>query len=412
MRYFYYKRMLDSGQIQSGFEKLAFFNDISARYYLEQRFKVVVLKLFMLPEWLTPVLDVLININTKPISRDELADFLRNLAVMQRSGIPIFDAMEELAGDDSTVQTQKLAEDILESLRSGATLSISFSRHTDVIPDTVQHLTQIGESSGTLERTLMDASNHLTRLGKILRETKRAMIYPVFVFLSIIGAAAFWMVYVIPNISDLFKQMRVELPPLTQWILDFSENFSTNLTIFMLVLLTTIVISVLSVKRNKRVRFFWHFLLHKLPISRVLTRSAALAFITEYMSLLVSSGLTMLDSLNILERSIKNEVYKKTITQMKDGIMRGNSLSNEMRQTNLYPGFVIRMISVGEQSGNLDEQLSYLAEEYKQRFDNLVASIAEILKPVVMLLAGGLFILMIVALFLPIYQLIGQVSAN
>jgi type II secretory pathway component PulF len=412
MRYFYYKRMLDSGQIQSGFEKLAFFNDISARYYLEQRFKVVVLKLSMLPEWLTPVLDVLININTKPISRDELADFLRNLAVMQRSGIPIFDAMEELAGDDSTVQAQKLAEDILESLRSGATLSISFARHTDVIPDTVQHLTQIGESSGTLERTLMDASNHLTRLGKILRDTKRAMIYPVFVFLSIIGAAAFWIAYVIPNISDLFKQMRVELPPLTRWILDFSENFSTNLTIFVLVLLTTIFISVLSVKKNKRVRFFWHFLLHKLPISRVLTRSATLAFITEYMSLLVSSGLTMLDSLNILERSIKNEVYKKTITQMKNGIMRGNSLSNEMRQTNLYPGFVIRMISVGEQSGNLDEQLSYLAEEYKQRFDNVVASIAEILKPVVMLLAGGLFILMIVALFLPIYQLIGQASVN
>jgi type IV pilus assembly protein PilC len=91
------------------------------------------------------------------------------------------------------VQARKLAEDILESLRSGATLSASFARHTDVIPDTVQHLTQIGESSGTLERTLMDASNHLSRLGKIMRDTKRAMIYPVFVFLIIIGAAAFLM---------------------------------------------------------------------------------------------------------------------------------------------------------------------------------------------------------------------------
>jgi type II secretory pathway component PulF len=404
--------MLDNGQIESGFEKLAFFNDISARYYLEQRFKVVVLKLLMLPDWLTPILDVFTNIHLKPISRDELADFLRNLAVMQRSGIPIFDAMEELTGDDSTVQARKLAEDILESLRSGATLSASFARHTDVIPDTVQHLTQIGESSGTLERTLMDASNHLSRLGKIMRDTKRAMIYPVFVFLSIIGAAAFWMGYVIPNISDLFKQMRVELPPLTQWVLAFSENFSSNFTIFVLVILTIIVVAVLSVKKNEKVRYFWHSLLLKLPISRVLTRSSALAFITEYMSLLVSSGLTMLDSLTILERSIKNEVYKKTITQMKEGIMRGNSLSSEMRQTNLYPGFVVRMISVGEQSGNLDEQLSYLAEEYKQRFDSLVASIAEILKPVVMLFAGGLFILMIVALFLPIYQLIGQVSGT
>ncbi|NQY26823.1 MAG: type II secretion system F family protein [Piscirickettsiaceae bacterium] len=410
MRYFYYKRLLDTGQVQSGFTKLAFFNDVSARYYLEQRYSAIILNLLMLPTWFNPILDLFEGFRHTPITREELADFLRNLAVMQRSGIPIFDAMEELTSDDSTAQSRKLAEDILESLKSGSTLSNGFLRHKDIIPETVQHLIQIGESSGTLERTLMDASSHLNRLGKIIRDTKRAMIYPVFVFLSIIGAAAFWVGYVIPSISDLFKQMKVELPPLTRWVLDFSENFTTNITIFIVVSIIFIITAVISIKKSQRVRYKWHLLLMKLPISRTLTRSSSLAFITEYMSLLVSSGLTMLNSLTILERATKNEVYKQTITQMKEGIMKGNSLSSEMRKTNIYPGFAIRMISVGEQTGNLDEQLAYLAEEYRQRFDNLVSSIAEILKPLVMLFAGGLFILMIVALFLPIYQLIGQVG--
>lgn len=412
MRYFYYKRLLDTGHVQSGFAKLAFFNDVSARYYIEQRYKAIVLKLVMLPSWFTPILDLLEGFRRKPISREETADFLRNLAVMQRSGIPIFDAMEELTGEDSPHQTKKLAEDILESLKSGSSLSNSFHRHEDIIPETVQHLIQIGESSGTLERTLMDASVHLNRLGKIIRDTKRAMIYPIFVFLSIIGAAIFWVGYVIPNISDLFKQMEVELPPLTRWVLAFSENFSTNFTIFITIFIIVIMTVVISIRRSQKIRYKWHLLLMTLPISRVLTRSAALAFITEYLSLLVSSGLTILNSLTILERATKNEVYKQTITAMKEGIMKGNNLSSEMRQTNIYPGFAIRMISVGEQTGNLDEQLSYLADEYRQRFDDLVSSIAEILKPLVMLIAGGLFILMIVALFLPIYQLIGQVGGS
>jgi len=141
----------------------------------------------------------------------------------------------------------------------------------------------------------------------------------------------------------------------------------------------------------------------------VLIRSSSLAFITEYLSLLISSGINIVDSLEVLERSIKNEVYRDKIRQVREGVSRGNSLSEEIKARKTFPGFVIRMISVGEQSGSLDTQLRYLAEEYRSRFDHIVASISEIIKPLVMIIAGGLFILMIVALFLPIYQLVGQV---
>ena len=410
MRSFYYQHLLQTGEVRSGFEKLAFDNIDSARIYMERRYKVVVIKLTMMPAWSTGIFDLISKLRRKPMDREELVDFFHNLAVMQRSGIPILEAMQEMASEESGLATQQLAKDVLESLASGASLSESFNRHPDVIPETARFLVQIGENSGALDRTLLDAANHLKRVGNIVRDTKRVMIYPAFVFLSIIGAALFWMVYVIPSIADLFRQMRIELPALTQWVMTFSENLSTHFTIFLIVVFALIYGAHTAIRKSYRVRYQFHKLLLKLPVSKVLIKSSVLAFITEYLSLLISSGINIVDSLEVIERSTKNEVYREKINQIRKGVSRGNSLSDEIRFHQAFPGFVIRMISVGEQSGSLDQQLRYLAEEYRQRFDHVVASISEIIKPLVMLIAGGLFILMIVALFLPIYQLIGQVQ--
>lgn len=410
MRYFYFQRLLDTGQIATGVEKLAFTNETSAQFYLEQRWgDAVIVKLIMLPSWLNWPYDFIMRIFRPQLKREEVADFFRNIAVMLRSGIPMFTAIEDMASDDSSLPVQRVSKDILESLKTGASFSEGVERHSDIVPQTVIHLIRIGESSGNLDRTLMDAAEHLKRVDKIVRDSKRAMIYPTFVFFTILASAVFWISYVIPSISDLFKQMRVELPAVTKMVLAMSENIGQNLLLTFVILVLLLFVTVYSIRHSYRVRYQFHRLLMALPVSRVLVNSSALAFITEYLSLLISSGLSMVESLDILERSTENEVYRKSIQTMREGVIRGNSLSSEMRQIKMYPRFVVRMISVGEETGRVDEQLGYLAEEYRQRFDHIVASISEIIKPVVMLVAGGLFLLLIVALFLPIYQLVSQV---
>jgi len=411
MRYFYFQRLLDTGQLNTGVEKLAFANETSARFYLEQRWgDTVIVKLVMLPAWLNLPYDFIINFFRPRLKREEVADFFRNIAVMLRSGIPMFTAIEDMASDDSSVAIQRVSRDILESLKSGASFSESVERHSDIVPQTVIHLIRIGESSGNLDRTLMDAAEHLKRVDKIVRDSTRAMIYPAFVFFTILAAAVFWISYVIPSISDLFKQMQVELPMITQVVLSISENIGQNLLLSFIVLIVLFSVTYYSIKRSYRVRYQFHRLLMVMPVSKLLTNSSALAFITEYLSLLISSGLSMVDSLDILERSTPNEVYRKSIQKMREGVIRGNTLSSEMRQMKIYPRFVVRMISVGEETGRTDEQLGYLAQEYRQRFEHIVASISEVIKPVVMLFAGGLFLLLIIALFLPIYQLVSQVN--
>lgn len=411
MRYFYFQRLLDTGQLATGIEKLAFVNETSARYYLEQRWgNTVIVKLVMLPNWLNWPYDFILSLFRPQLKREEVADFFRNIAIMLRSGIPMFTAIEDMASDDSSIPIKRVSQDILESLRSGASFSESVERHSDVVPQTVIHLIRIGESSGNLDRTLMDAAEHLKRVDKILRDSKRAMIYPGFVFFTILAAAVFWISYVIPNISDLFKQMQVELPPITQAVLSISDNIGQNLLLSFIVFSVIVFAIYYTIKNNQAVRYQFHRLMLKLPVSKLLVNSSVMAFITEYLSLLISSGLSMVESLEILERSTSNEVYRKSIKTMREGVIRGNTLSSEMRQTKIYPRFVVRMISVGEETGRTDEQLGYLAEEYRERFDHVVASISEIIKPVVMLFAGALFLLLIIALFLPIYQLISQVN--
>ncbi|MDT8407751.1 MAG: type II secretion system F family protein [Methylococcales bacterium] len=288
----------------------------------------------------------------------------------------------------------------------------SFEDHRDVFPETVRHLTRIGEQSGALDRTLLDASTHLQRMVHLNQDVKKAMIYPAFVLITLLGASIFWISYVLPNVFDMFRQMNVKLPELTLMVMSGMNHINQHLILYVLVACLILLTLVLLFRRNGEVRYRLFQLAYYLPISRKLVRASSLAYISEYLSLLIGAGFNLLDSLDVLEHSIRNEVYRKRINQAKKGISRGNTLSQELRTAEVFPGLMIRLVSVGEQSGTLDQQLRYLAEEYRRRFDNLIASISEVVKPLIILVAGGLFILMIVVLLLPVYQLIGDVTTR
>ena len=412
MRCFYYHILLPNGRTRRRVVKLAMERENSAQLHLERRWDAVVLRLIRLPAWFNVVFHGWIWLSKSAIKPADLAEFFRNLSVMLASGVPILTALEELESEDGEPQTAELARGILESLHTGASLSESLDRHADQVPESVRHLARIGEASGTLDRTLADAASHLSRVVGITKQSRRAAIYPAFVFASIFGATLFWLYYVIPSVGDLFRQMQIPLPPLTQNVIAASKLIEEHFLVLSLALMILLAAAGLALRYSVSVRHALHFCAYHLPVSRTLVRSSKLAFITEYLSLLISSGVDMSNSLKVVEDSISSEVYRRKIHSVRLGIERGNSLSNEMRRAGVFPGFVLRMVRVGEEAGTLDEQLAHLAEEYRQRFAHVVASISEIIQPVIMLIAGAFFILMVVALFLPVYQLVGQVRTH
>lgn len=410
MKCYYHRLLLQSGKTQRGISRLLMENERSAQVFIEKRKDAIILNLIMLPHWFLYVYDFWNKITGNYISKESLAEFFHNISVMLKAGVPIFTAMEEMTSGDSEPKIRELAENLLESMRSGLTLAQSLEKHADTIPKTVIYLAHIGETSGNQDRTLRDAAEHMNRIVSITRDTKRAMIYPAFVFTSIIGATIFWLYYVVPNISDLFKQMQVDLPTITVMTVAFSNHIHDYFFVYLLFFMILTIFLVVLYKYNQPFRFQVHKLLFRLPVSRTIMKSSGLAFITEYLSLLISSGVEIIKSLEIIEASITNEVYREKIIQVRKGVMRGNTLTDELRLAKVFPSFVLRLTSIGEQTGTLDKQLNYLAEEYRKRFEHTVASISEIIQPLVIIFAGLLFILMIVALFLPVYKLIGEVG--
>ncbi|MEG1455281.1 MAG: type II secretion system F family protein, partial [Comamonas sp.] len=161
-------------------------------------------------------------------------------------------------------------------------------------------------------------------------------------------------------------------------------------------------------KHSRRFQLAVYGLLHRLPIARTLLVSSGMAHITEHLAILVSAGVDLVSSLHILARNTKNRYYRVRLEQVASGVSRGDRVSSSMRRVGGFPAMAVRMISVGEESGNLDLQLTHLAGDYRRRLEVLVKSLAEVLKPVIILLAGGLFLFLIVALLLPVYDLVRQ----
>ncbi len=408
--YFFFRVLNKARQSNWGFEKLPASEHRDARHALEQKDNSVVVTLYRLPGILSPFLDMLLMLYRRPLPYPVLADFLHNLGIFLKSGIPIDMALNELAKESESRKVAEMASALHDSVRSGNSLYFSLEKYAYLMPTSVRSLIEIGEQSGNLDHVLMESAKHLNRLNVIKQDVSRALIYPVFVMLTVMCAALFWVYYVLPDLSNMFHQMGANLPPVTlaviatiRWIEVFLRDW--GILFFMGIILLGMV-----AVRSDRVQMLFFSLAYRLPVAKTIVRSSVMAFITEYLAMLVSSGINIIDSLKILEKAVGNRLYQQRIRQVREGLERGNSLSKELAKAEVFPPMVVRLVNVGELSGNLDKQLTTLAEEYRRRLEHVIGTISEVLKPLVILVAGGFFILMVIVFLLPVYQLIAKAT--
>jgi general secretion pathway protein F/type IV pilus assembly protein PilC len=412
---YYYRLLLSSGRVRSGISQLAVERDESARMWLEKNFDAVVVHLYRLPGWLAETQRSLAHLFKPNIRPVELAGMLRDLATMTSSGIPVLEALRAVGQEVGTGRISnaaRLARLLLDDLDAGASISQAFDRHPDSFPETVRNLVVIGDETGAMDRMLMEAADHVERVSRMKADTRQALIYPAFVFSAIFAAGGFWIYYVIPNLSNLFKQMNAKLPPLTLAVLAFAKWFTANIAVILAGMVLAAFATWVAWRYSRRFRRATHYLLHRLPISRTIMYSSGLAFMTEHLAILVRAGVDMVQSLNTMERATRDEYYRDRIIAIRQVLERGDRVSAAMRQVGGFPPMVVRMIAVGEDTGTLDDQLARLSREYGMRLERLIANISEVIKPLVILLAGGMFTLLIVALLLPVYDLVRQAIAQ
>lgn len=411
MSYFRYKLMEPTGRITSGVISLPYIDVMSAISHLERgdNTAIYVKKLGAIASFIFQLVRVTFR---RRITRSFQAELLSNISMMLRSGMTLTTALQEAASGSEGPDLESDINDMITDIQGGATFSEAADKYRYIFPKTVIYLIRIGEETGRLDEMLQDASEHLKRIQNIISDTKQALLYPSFVFMAMGAGMIFWFYYVVPKILALFKEMDVTLPSITVFLLKISEFVQDHFLSIILGLALAILVVVTAYKGNLRVRRSTDALLLKLPLSSTIISASTMAFITEYFSLLMRAGIDILQSLTILKESIKNEVYREKLSEVREGLRRGEGIADSFKGTLIFPLFVVRMINVGELSGTLPEQLTNIAEDYRNKLSVLVATIGKMIEPVVLVVAGAMFAIIIAGLFLPIYDLVSRVSGG
>lgn len=409
MNFFRYKLMQPTGEIESNIISLPFEDVMSAVSYLERdgNTTIFVKKLGPVSAVLFKMMKTSIR---KKISRVFLAEFLSNISMMLKAGIPIVTALEESAVNSAHPEFENDVKDMILSLQGGASLSDVIQSNPHIFPKTVYHLIRIGETSGTLDQRLKDAADHLKRIQAIVSDTKQALLYPSFVFFAMGAGLIFWLYYVVPKIITLFDEMDVQLPALTIAIIRISEFIQQEIFTIAAAAVIFFLLIVTLYRKNRSFRKLSDFILLKLPVVGALITASTLAFITEYFALLINAGIDILQSMQIIQDSVKNKIFKEKLGAVKESLTRSEPIASSFSAAVIFPRFVCRMINIGEVSGTLPEQLQYIAEDYRNKLAVMVSTLGKIIEPFVLIVAGVMFAIIIGGLFLPIYDLIGRLG--
>ena len=346
------------------------------------------------------------------VKRQEVIEVLENLHLVVKSGLPLNTGIMDLSQDSENPALKDILMDIALKIQSGKTLSQAVEKYESVFTPVVISLFKIGEETGNLDRTLKDAAEHLKKIEDLVAKTKQALIYPAFAFFSVLGAMIFWLVYVLPKIIDAFQDFNVKLPITTIILLKMSEYTQKYIVHFIIFLLLSILILKILRKKNKKVRYYTDKLILKLPVFGIISTNFNYAFFAEYIRLMISAGLPLYQALNIMESAIRNFVFKTAVKNVREKIEVGENFSQSLKEQEIFSSLIIRMISVGEQTGSLEQQLSYIADYYYNKVDYISQNIAKMIEPIIIGVLGAFMLLVVLGLVGPIYDLISSISGR
>ena len=410
MNHFRYKLIDASGEISSGVVKLPYEEVLSAISHLERdgAITIYVKKLSRVSAWLFDLGKLRWH---GKLSRTVQAEVLNNLALMLRSGVPLVTALRETAESTEIPGFASDFNDLITRIQGGASFSEAAQTYPHIFPRSVLHLIRIGEETGQLDKMLKDASEHLKRIQVIVSDTKQALLYPAFVFFAIGAGLIFWFYFVVPKIIELFQDMDVALPWITLFLIAVSDLIQAYFFHILIGIGGGFFMIAAAYKKSMRFKKATDAALLKLPIIKTLITASALAFITEYLALLISAGIDILQSVKIIEESLSNAVYRAKLAEVGGGMSKGEGVAESFKKAVIFPPFVVRMIGIGEVSGTLSDQLIYIADEYRHKLTTLVATMGKMIEPLVLIVAGVIFAIIIGGLFLPIYDLVANLTA-
>ena len=341
----------------------------------------------------------------KAIKAADIAIFTRQLATMMKVGVPLVQSFEIVADGLEKPRMRTMVTEIKNDVASGTGLAPSLAKHPRHFDELFCSLVASGEESGTLEVMLDRVATYKEKTEALKAKIRKAMTYPIAVMVVAVIVTLILLIKVIPVFASTFQNFGSDLPAFTQWVLNLSE-FVQEWWFVALIAMVAIAFALRELKfRSVRFSEWLDQVALKFPIVGGIVHDAVVARFSRTLATTFAAGVPLVDALESTAGAAGNSVYSKAIRQIKDDVTTGSTLYNSIKATGLFPNMLLQMVSIGEESGALDDMLSKVADHYEQAVDDAVDNLSALLEPLIMSILGVLVGGLLIAMYLPIFML-------
>tara|TARA_Y100001958_G_C21166275_1_gene499057 strand:- start:14 stop:1249 length:1236 start_codon:yes stop_codon:yes gene_type:complete len=341
----------------------------------------------------------------KKVKPEDLVVFSKQFATMVKAGLPILNVLEMLRDQVENPTMRDVIEDIRKSLEGGVSLSKSFEKYPNLFDNVYVNLVKAGEASGKLDVFLLKIVDALEKREKIKKKIKSALMYPSIMFTVAITVSAFMLVKVVPVFAKMYDGMGIALPKPTAIILGMSDFLrGTGGMIMLISIILFVVIFRYLTTKNPAIQYKWHRQVLRLPVFGDLILKSLIARISLILGNLSAAGVNLLESLDIAKSVSNNVVVTEAIDNIKKGVFSGETLTKLFLKEPLFPPTFSQLISVGEQTGQLDEMFNSVAMYYEEEFDGAVDNMSSLIEPIMIVFMGLMIGGLMIAMYSPIFN--------
>ncbi len=341
----------------------------------------------------------------KPITAADISIFARQLSTMMSAGVPLVQSFDIVGRGHNNPSMQDLLLSIKADIEGGTTLAQALAKHPLQFDDLFCNLVQAGEQAGVLEILLDKIATYKEKTEAIKGKIKKALFYPTAVMIVAFIVTTILLIFVVPQFESLFSGFGADLPAFTRMVVDLSEFVQEYWLIILLAMGGTAFLLGNLYKRSRKFRHLLDKALLKAPVFGVIIHKAAIARFARTTSTMFAAGVPLVEALESVAGATGNIVYGEAVLRMREDVATGQTMQLAMKQQNLFPHMVVQMVAIGEESGSVDDMLSKVADFYEEEVDNAVDALSSLLEPLIMAVLGVLVGGLVIAMYLPIFQM-------
>jgi type IV pilus assembly protein PilC len=396
----YTARNTTNGQIQKGQLDVASKDEVSA--YLRKN-RLLLVNVREAPK------QIRLSLGSGRVKTRDVVIFTRQFATMINAGLPLVQSLNILAQQTENKTLREITKAVVYDVESGNTLADAFSKHPKAFSALYVNMVAAGEAGGILDTILLRLSTFLEKNDALVRKVKGAMVYPGVIITVAMGAIAILLIFVIPTFQNMFASANLELPLPTRIVIGMS-NFLIHYWWAILAAIGAMIFAFRQYYTSQNGRKQIDGLILKAPVLGDVVRKSAVSRFTRTLGTLVSSGVSILEGLEITAKTAGNAVIHDAVMESRQSIAGGETIAAPLEKSQVFPPMVISMIAVGEQTGGLDEMLSKIADFYDEEVDVAVSALLSLMEPAMIVVLGVIVGGMVIAMYLPIFDMMNAVQ--